>query len=251
MASTKRGSKPKAKPRPRPRAAAAKSSRKLKAGSKPKPGAKLKASSKPKPRAKLGATRRPVAGKRSAKPLPRSAVRPRAGTKGKPAPKRPGKPNASKPLSAKIPSWRSPHYGLVSPYLHVQNVRRALDWYERAFGFRTRLAIRGPADSIVHAEMAHQDVVFIVGPPDPEHGGRDARSLGGSSTASYVFVPDVDAVWRHATELGATSLQAPRDEFWGDRTCLLVDPELHRWAFATHVRDVPPEELAAAATSGH
>ena len=39
----------------------------------------------------------------------------------------------------------------------------------------------------------------------------------------------------------------PRDMFWGDRYASVKDPFGHSWTFATHVRDLSPEELAEAA----
>jgi len=33
------------------------------------------------------------------------------------------------------------------------------------------------------------------------------------------------------------------DQFWGDRVGSLTEPFGHSWSFATHVEDVPPEEM--------
>ena len=41
-------------------------------------------------------------------------------------------------------------------------------------------------------------------------------------------------------------LAAPSDMFWGDRMSSLLDDFGHRWDLASHVRDVTPEEMAAA-----
>ncbi len=40
------------------------------------------------------------------------------------------------------------------------------------------------------------------------------------------------------------------DMFWGDRYGQLEDPFGHRWSVATHIRDVSPEEIGAAAATG-
>jgi PhnB protein len=34
------------------------------------------------------------------------------------------------------------------------------------------------------------------------------------------------------------------DQFWGDRFGVVQDPFGHLWSIATHVEDVPPEEMA-------
>jgi len=42
---------------------------------------------------------------------------------------------------------------------------------------------------------------------------------------------------------GAAIQSEPEDMFWGDRMYTCADLEGHLWFFATHVRDVPPEEM--------
>jgi PhnB protein len=68
-----------------------------------------------------------------------------------------------------------------------------------------------------------------------------------------VYVEDVDGVFDRALQAGATVLRPIQDQFYGDRSGTLEDPFGHRWSVATHIEDVPPEELAAraaAATGG-
>lgn len=59
----------------------------------------------------------------------------------------------------------------------------------------------------------------------------------------YVYVDDVDKHFEQAREAGATIIDEPADQFYGDRRYRAVDPEGHHSAFATHVRDVPPEDM--------
>jgi PhnB protein len=56
-------------------------------------------------------------------------------------------------------------------------------------------------------------------------------------------LPDVDATFQRALDAGATQQRAVEDQFWGDRMGTLVDPFGHEWSLATHVEDVPPEEM--------
>jgi PhnB protein len=58
-----------------------------------------------------------------------------------------------------------------------------------------------------------------------------------------VYVDDVDRAFKRAIEAGATELSPVADQFYGDRMGMLRDPFGHEWALATHVEDVPPEEL--------
>ncbi|MGH8875691.1 MAG: VOC family protein, partial [Acidimicrobiia bacterium] len=59
-----------------------------------------------------------------------------------------------------------------------------------------------------------------------------------------VYVEDVDAVFGRALGEGAKALRPVEDQFYGDRSGQLEDPFGHRWSVATHVEDVPPDEMA-------
>ena len=53
----------------------------------------------------------------------------------------------------------------------------------------------------------------------------------------HVYVDDVDAHFRQAKAAGATILEEPTDQPYGDRRYTAEDPEGHRWAFATHIKE--------------
>ncbi|MBM3940101.1 MAG: hypothetical protein FJ318_04250 [SAR202 cluster bacterium] len=56
-------------------------------------------------------------------------------------------------------------------------------------------------------------------------------------------MPDVDAFVARAAKAGATVRRQPEDQLYGDRAGQLADPYGHVWHVATHVEDVPPEEI--------
>ena len=58
-----------------------------------------------------------------------------------------------------------------------------------------------------------------------------------------MYVEDVDAAVQQAVDAGAEITMPVDDMFWGDRFGSLRDPFGHSWALATHVEDVPPEEM--------
>ena len=59
----------------------------------------------------------------------------------------------------------------------------------------------------------------------------------------WLYVEDCDAAYERALSAGATGTHAPEDMFWGDRCCGVTDPFGYIWSFATHLKDVPEEEL--------
>ena len=57
------------------------------------------------------------------------------------------------------------------------------------------------------------------------------------------YVDDVDAHYEQAKAAGAQIVAEPEDKYYGDRMYSAADPEGHQWFFATHIRDVPLEEM--------
>jgi PhnB protein len=77
----------------------------------------------------------------------------------------------------------------------------------------------------------------------PQFATKSPKELGGTTVSVFMYVEDVDAVVKRAVEAGATVNMEPADQFWGDRFGSIDDPFGHNWALATHVEDVPPEEM--------
>jgi PhnB protein len=84
----------------------------------------------------------------------------------------------------------------------------------------------------------------MLSDPFPQATTRTPKELGGTSASVFLYVEDVDAVVKEAVEAGATITMEVADQFWGDRMGSVTDPFGHSWSIATHVEDVPPEEMA-------
>jgi PhnB protein len=74
-------------------------------------------------------------------------------------------------------------------------------------------------------------------------------TVGGVYCTLSIQSADVDALWERALEAGAEVVQPLQDVFWGDRHGEIIDPFGHKWALAQHIRDVPAEEISAAAAA--
>jgi PhnB protein len=131
----------------------------------------------------------------------------------------------------------------VTPYLYYQDVAAALRFLADAFGFRERLRMPGSDGKIAHAEMTLGDGLVMMGCPGADY--RNPKRLGQTTQSLYVYVDDVDAHCARAKKAGAKIINEPEDQFYGDRRYGAEDPEGHHWFFATHVRDVAPEDLKA------
>lgn len=134
-------------------------------------------------------------------------------------------------------------YRSVSPALAVDGAAEAIEFYERAFGAKERGRMPGPEGTVAHAELEIGDSVVMISDPFPHSTVRPPRQLGGTSVGIFVYVEDVDAIFEQAVNEGATVTMALEDMFWGDRFGTVTDPYGHSWSFATHIEDVPPEEM--------
>jgi PhnB protein len=134
-------------------------------------------------------------------------------------------------------------YNTVTPYLAVPNAAEAIDFYTRALGAKERVRMPGPGDSIMHAELEIGDSLIMLSDPFPQASTKTPKELGGTSVNIFVYDEDIDALYKQAVDAGATSLMEPDDMFWGDRFGLVQDPFGHTWTIATHIEDVPPEEM--------
>ncbi len=134
-------------------------------------------------------------------------------------------------------------YHSVSPALAIDGAAEAIDFYKRALGAKERYRMPGPEGTIAHAELEIGDSVVMLSDPFPQSTTRPPRELGGTSVAIFVYVEDVDAVFQQALDAGATVTMPLENQFWGDRFGSITDPYGHHWSLATHVEDVPPEEM--------
>jgi PhnB protein len=134
-------------------------------------------------------------------------------------------------------------YPALSPYLSVDDAERAIDYYTKAFGAKERGRMSGPDGRIAHAELEIGDSVLMLADDFPQFATRPPKELGGTSVSLMLYVENVDAVVRRAIDEGATLTTEVADQFWGDRFGAVTDPFGHVWTIATHVEDVPPDEL--------
>jgi PhnB protein len=135
-------------------------------------------------------------------------------------------------------------YHTITPYLAVDDAVEAIEYYKEAFGAKERVRMDAPEGKIGHAELEIGDSLVMLSDPFPQAATRSPKELGGSSVSVHMYVEDVDAVVKKAVDAGATITMEVADQFWGDRLGSVKDPFGHLWSIATHVEDVPPEEMA-------
>jgi len=146
-------------------------------------------------------------------------------------------------MAKKIDPLNKKTYGAVSASLTVSDIKAAVAFYQKAFGFTKRGIMNGPDGKPIHAELTLRGTTLMLGPEMPQMGSRSAKTLGGSPVTLYILVEKVDQVVAKAVKLGATQKGPVMDMFWGDRVGTIVDPEGNTWMVSTHVSEPTDQEM--------
>jgi PhnB protein len=133
-------------------------------------------------------------------------------------------------------------FSTATPNLVVDGGAEAIDFYERAFG--AELAARLEAGGmLVHGALRIGDSIVTLCDAMPSHGLVAPDREAAVTQFITLYVEDADALHARALAAGATEVNPVSDHVHGDRAGSLRDPFGHRWAVATHVEDVSPEEI--------
>ena len=134
-------------------------------------------------------------------------------------------------------------YHSVTPYLIVRGGVRALEYYKEAFGAQERFRMDGPGGTIGHAEIQIGNSFIMLADENPAWNAKAPEIGTPPPVQLMVYVDDVDATFKRALAAGGKETQAIKNQFYGDRSGSLTDPFGHVWTVATHIEDVPAEEV--------
>ena len=122
----------------------------------------------------------------------------------------------------------------IYPFLRYDNAAAALDWLERAFGFRKTMEVPGSNGTIAHAQMSFGTGVIMLGSaraatsvPEPDDALAARRGI-------YVAVDDADAHYERAKAAGAEITLELEDTDYGSREYSARDLEGYHWSFGTY-----------------
>jgi len=132
-------------------------------------------------------------------------------------------------------------YTAITPYLVVEGAAALIDFVKAAFGAEEVLRMPRPDGAVGHAELRIDGAALML--------GEACAGYGAMPASLYLYRPDVDAVYARALAAGAVSERGPEDLFYGDRVASVRDAHGNRWSIATHIEDVPPEDLPARAAA--
>jgi len=118
----------------------------------------------------------------------------------------------------------------VNPYLHPRRAEPLISFLKRAFGAQEVAKYASPDGVVHHAQIRVGDSVVEMGEAHDKYTPVEAMF--------YIYVPNMEAVYRQALAAGATSFQEPTDQPYGDRNAGVKDAFGNKWYIATHVKDV-------------
>ena len=134
----------------------------------------------------------------------------------------------------------------ITSAIVIKDAAKAIEFYKKAFGAEEILNLKGPNDSVVHAEIKIGDSIIMIAEEWPGHHVQSPGSVGGTTTTLHIYADNVDALHKRAVDAGAKENMAPADMFWGDRFSSVSDPYGHSWSIATHIKDMTEEECQKA-----
>jgi len=131
----------------------------------------------------------------------------------------------------------------ITPYLNIKGADTAIQFYQRVFGAKEIGRLLMPGGVIGHAELQIGDAKFMLAEENAEWGNKSPATLGGTPVTIALYVDDVDATYQLALDAGATAAMPVKDEFYGLRVGVFLDPFGHKWHIMSHIEDVSFDEM--------
>lgn len=133
----------------------------------------------------------------------------------------PGRPAKSTGTGA---SYKREGYSTVTPYLAIREADKLVEFLVEVFDAEEHRLIRGEDGSFMHGEFRIGNSLVMIGDVQDRYDPFPGML--------YVYVPDVDETYRQALEHGATSVEKPANQDYGDRRAAFTDPSGNRWYVA-------------------
>jgi len=132
-------------------------------------------------------------------------------------------------------SYKPDGYQTVIPYLHVNGAAKLIAFMKEVFDAQEIAVYARPDGTVGHAALRIGDSAVELADVSAEWPAMPC--------AIQVYVPDADAAYHRALKAGASSLIAPADQFYGDRTASVRDSCGNNWYIATQKEIVSKEEV--------
>ena len=118
------------------------------------------------------------------------------------------------------------------PGMLYRDAGAAMSWLEQTLGFERREDHRDEDGNVVHAEMALNGAIVMLGTAGV--GREPYRDLPAGERHVYVAIEDPDALHARAEAAGADIPLGLTNTDYGSRDFTVRDPEGNLWAFGTY-----------------
>ncbi len=131
---------------------------------------------------------------------------------------------------------------VATPRLFFKDVAKAIEFYQKALAAKEvfRFLVEG---KIQHAEIKIGDSPIRMAQEWPEGGRFSPETLSHSAVELLIQVDDVDSFAARAVAAGMTVSRPIRDEFYGAREGIFVDPFGYSWNILTIKEVMSAEEV--------
>jgi PhnB protein len=123
----------------------------------------------------------------------------------------------------------------IEPILFVSSIERSVDFYQEKLGFDLGFAMTGDGGKMLHASVTNGAVKLMLGYAEPS-----AERRPGGGAELYIYAGDVDEYYERVRSAGTVLTSEIEDQFWGDRTFTVTDPDGYVLTFAQTVRAFDP-----------
>jgi PhnB protein len=126
-------------------------------------------------------------------------------------------------------------YHTVNTYLTVENASGLIEFIKKAFNGEETFNMKHPDGKVMHAALKIGDSTIMI--------SEVMDNMQPQNAMLYLYVEDVDKLYKQAIAAQGTVVREPRDEFYGDRAGAVKDNFGNTWWIAKHIEDVDNDEL--------
>jgi PhnB protein len=131
-------------------------------------------------------------------------------------------------------------YHTVTPYILVRGAPKLIEFLKKGFDAEEVAVSKLSDGTVKNAELKIGNSMVMLS---------EAGDHSPGHSMFYLYVKDVDAVFRKAVAAGGKVVVEPTDMFYGDRSGGIEDFAGNQWWIATRKENVSPEEVAKRAES--
>jgi PhnB protein len=133
---------------------------------------------------------------------------------------------------------------IIMPRLICKDPGAEIDFCAEVFEAKVLNRRPGPDGTVWHGLLTIREEMLMIEAEVPGLPGRGPALDGTSPVMIFVYVSDVDRTIELAIQRGAKVILPAKNQFWGDRSAVIMDPGGHVWTVASRVEETTVEERA-------